>query len=240
MRFRCATRGVGIEPTSGRGERSVAGSRVAFAGLLACALLGALPAVSCRASSPHRRDGFGADCLCAASAASAASAAPEAPAPVAAPVLAWLSKARSLHHAADMAEDADQPDRAIAMLQTLTRGPRPPARAPEIDEVLADTHARLADLQSRREAFDAALASVAEGLKFAHEASYFRGHLFEVEGLVHERRARVFADAGHATSAEHARSEAIRASMAAVRVQDDVIRRTTGADAGPAYPERDR
>src|SRR3954467_3664085 len=51
-------------------------------------------------------------------------------------LLAWLSKARTLHHLADMSETEGATDRAVASLEQLVAAESP--RAPEADEVLAD------------------------------------------------------------------------------------------------------
>ena len=105
-------------------------------------------------------------------------------------LLAYLSRARSAHHRADLTE-ANDPKMATTALQQFVDGPLPPGGTSlaEVREVLADTHARLADLWSRQGEFDRAKQSVARGLELAREISYFRGHLFEVRGLVDERLA---------------------------------------------------
>jgi hypothetical protein len=147
------------------------------------------------------------------------------------PVVAWLSKARAMHHAADLAEDQGDVDRAITMLDELGRGPRPPGT--EIDEVLADTHARVAELKTRKGDFDGAMGDTRAGLALAKEPTYFRGHLHEVLGLVLERRAKDAAKRGDEGAAAALRREAIAASLEAVRIQDEVIRRTLSDAGGP-------
>jgi tetratricopeptide (TPR) repeat protein len=152
-------------------------------------------------------------------------------------LLAFLSKARAAHHAADLAEDAKDDERALAVLDELARGPvpgsgRPP---PEAAEVIADTRARLADLRSRQGAFDAALADVAAGLALAVAPTHFRGHLFEVKGIVKERAIEALKAKGDAPGAERARVEAIDAFNEAIEIQNRVI---DGAlpSAAPAPP----
>lgn len=140
-------------------------------------------------------------------------------------LLAFLSKARAAHHAADLAEDAKDDERAVAFLDQLARGPlpgggRPP---PEAAEVIADTRARLADLRSRRGAFDAALADVAAGLALAVAPTHFRGHLFEVKGIVKEREIEALKSKGDGPGAERARAEAIDAFNEAIEIQNKVI-----------------
>ena len=63
--------------------------------------------------------------------------------------------------------------------------------------MLADTRARVANLQSELGNFGAAMEHVDVGLKLVPGDSYFRGHLYEVRGLVEERR--VTSCAGPAT-----------------------------------------
>jgi len=125
-------------------------------------------------------------------------------------------------------------EHALASLEKLTRAPRPHpgAKVPEIEEVLADTYARLAELRLRGGGFDAAAHDVQEGLAHASDATYFRGHLFEVAGLVEEARAGSLADAGHASDADRARERALALLQEAVDIQNKVIADSL-ADAGP-------
>ena len=156
--------------------------------------------------------------------------------PLVSPALvAFLSRARSSHHIADQHEKRDDVAGAVQELEALLRAPRPGrAQAPvEVREVLADTHARLADLMSRQHKHDRAAAQVREGLKFAPETSYFRGHLFEVLGIVEERRSAALAAAGQTAEAEQARQRAIAALEEAVEIQDTVIRSAIVNSQGP-------
>ena len=138
-------------------------------------------------------------------------------------LMAWLSKARTLHHLADLGETDGGVDRAIAPLEQLVSGPTPPGPSPEVDEVLADTFARLAELRARRGELDRAEADVAKGLERAPGRTYFRGHLLEVRGLIYEKLSESLAKAGKSVQAEEARQKAMRASLEAVRLQDEVI-----------------
>ena len=81
-------------------------------------------------------------------------------------LLAFLSKARAAHHRADLMEEDGDLDLAIAALEPVVALPRP-AGAPEADEVVADTYARLADLKSDLGDFDPALHDVEAGLALA-------------------------------------------------------------------------
>jgi hypothetical protein len=146
-------------------------------------------------------------------------------------LLAYLSNARSLHHEADLAEDGRELPKAVAALERLLGKPEP-RKAPEIDEVVADTHARLADLQSRVGQFDAAGRHVDDGLSRAPRVSYYRGHLLEVRGLVEERRARELSQKGDTAGAAAAKERAMKAYEEAIAVQDEVIRNGTGPSTG--------
>jgi tetratricopeptide (TPR) repeat protein len=158
--------------------------------------------------------------------------------PAAAPIvdsvlLAFLSKARSAHHAADLHEQAGDHAAAIRALEGLVNGPRPGGARPlpEAGEVLADTRARLAELRSARGEFEPALRDVDDGLALAVDPTYFRGHLFEVRGLVEERRAKALDDKGDRDGATQARKAAVEAFEQAVAIQDQVISSALG-DAG--------
>jgi tetratricopeptide (TPR) repeat protein len=148
-------------------------------------------------------------------------------------LLAWLSKARTLHHLADLAEDEGSVEKAIAPLEQLVGGALPPGQPAEVAEVMADTYARLADLRTRRGDYARADQDIASGLKFAPAPTYFRGHLLEVRGLIHQKEGDDLAKAGKTAEAKLAREKALAASVEAVRIQDEVIKSTLG-DAGPA------
>jgi hypothetical protein len=159
--------------------------------------------------------------------------------PVDQALLAWLSKARSLHHLADLAESEEQPgdagvdsiDKAIAPLEQLVSGTVPGGNPPEVREVMADTYARLAELRARRGDFERADKDVTSGLGYAPDKTYFRGHLLEVRGLVYDKLSQNLERSGKSAEAKVARQKAMQASFEAVRMQDEVIKSTLG-DAG--------
>lgn len=142
-------------------------------------------------------------------------------------LLAFLSQARSAHHVADAHEATGDGAAAMRALQGLLAGAKPPASAPEVDEVLADTRARLADLLSRAGRFDQADVEISQGLASAKTASYFRGHLFEVRGLVEERREKALRAAGRGQEADQAQKRALSAYEEAMKIQAEVIRAAT-------------
>jgi tetratricopeptide (TPR) repeat protein len=149
-------------------------------------------------------------------------------------LLAFLSKARAVHHEADLAEDADDRRRAISILERLVGGDQPGGvrPAPEVAEVIADTRARLADLRSALGDFETAARDVDAGLVLAQASTHFRGRLFEVRGLIEERREKALKAKGDIAGAERARKAAIQAFEQAIAIQDEVISRAL-RDAGP-------
>ena len=145
--------------------------------------------------------------------------------------MAWLSKARSLHHLADVAEEKDAIGNAIAPLEQLVTGTRPAGEPQEVAEVLADTYARLAELRTRVGDYERAERDVESGLLLAKDRTYFRGHLFEVRGLVFDKMSQALEKSGKPQEARVAREKAMRASIESVNLQDEVIKNTLG-DAG--------
>jgi hypothetical protein len=151
-------------------------------------------------------------------------------------LLAFLSRARSAHHVADQHEATGDSAAALRALQALVSTVQPPGNAPEVDEVLADTHARMADLLSSAGRFDQADAEISEGLTKAKAPSYFRGHLLEVKGLVEERRAKALAGAGRGPEAEKARERSLSAYEEAMKIQAEVIQQAVPAASGNRRP----
>ncbi|HWP09723.1 MAG TPA: hypothetical protein VNN72_28470 [Polyangiaceae bacterium] len=148
--------------------------------------------------------------------------------PVGPALLAFLSRSRSAHHRADAREEHQEWSGAETELEAIIEGPKPACPdAAEVREVLADTYARLADLRSRHADFTAALADIERGVALVPDTSYFRGHLFEVRGLVEERSAKALAARGDAVGAAAAQERALAAFQEAMRIQSDVIERTS-------------
>lgn len=149
-------------------------------------------------------------------------------------LLAFLSKARAAHHQADLDETDKQLGKAVEVLDALARGPRPGGAhlPPEAAEVLADTRARIADLRSQLGATEPALQDIEEGLALAPRPTHFRGHLFEVKGLVLERRMAELKEKGDLPGAERAKAEAIKAYDEAIEIQNKVIESAL-PDGGP-------
>ena len=145
-------------------------------------------------------------------------------------LLAFLSKARSAHHAADLHDASGDRAAALRSLQSLTAGPVPGGAAPEVEEVLADTRARSAELLSQMGRFDQADEELKQGLDHARTPTYFRGHLFEVRGLVEERREKALRAGDRGQEADQARRRSLDAYEEAMKIQAQVI--------GSAVPPR--
>jgi len=158
--------------------------------------------------------------------------------PIDTDVMAYLSLARSLHHQANLSEDSRDVPGAIAPLEHLVRVAKPHdgTTVPEVEEVLADTYARMAELRLRTGELAAAEDDVRQGLTHAPGATYFRGHLLEVMGIIDEARASSFADAGQVAAAQQARGRAREFLKQAVAVQEEVLAHATAeaADGGAA------
>lgn len=148
-------------------------------------------------------------------------------------LLAFLSQARSAHHMADQREAEGDTAAALRALQGLINAPKPAQGAPEIGEVLADTQARIADLSSRAGRFDQADRAIEEGLSNAKQPTYFRGHLFEVRGLVEERREKALRGSGRGLEADQARDRSLSAYEEAMKIQAEVILKASPAGSAP-------
>lgn len=139
-------------------------------------------------------------------------------------LMAFLSEARALHHEASVREAQNDLPGAIAALERLVATARPGLGGrPETEEVLADTYARLAELRTRTGDLARAEKDVGDGLAHAPGRTYFRGHLFEVSGIVEEARASTLADGGKTEEANAARAKAVELLRKAVAIQEEVI-----------------
>jgi tetratricopeptide (TPR) repeat protein len=150
-------------------------------------------------------------------------------------ILAYLSLARAAHHEADILEEQGDVDGAITALERIVHAPRPhPGEAvPEIEETLADAHARLADLRTTKGDLDGAERDVKDGLEHAKEPTYFRGELLTAYGVLEHKRAEKATAAGQTAAANTARDHAVSLLKEAMDIQERVIGKTLG-DAGDA------
>lgn len=137
-------------------------------------------------------------------------------------LVAFLSKARAANHAADLSIAKGDTRGAIEHLLRVTEAPRP-SLSPEVVEVLADAHARLAELWSEEGDFTEASREVNDGLELATEVTLFRANLFMARGIVEERRMKALEAAGDEKGAAAARDAALQALDTAMTLQERVI-----------------
>ncbi|MEI7891448.1 MAG: hypothetical protein WCI05_00065 [Myxococcales bacterium] len=149
-------------------------------------------------------------------------------------MMAFLSAARAFHHEANVYEATGDVPGAIGALERLVRFPRPhpEAQVVEIDEVMADVRARLAELRLQSRDLAGASADIEAGLAHAPHRTYFRGLLLQVDGTIEERRFYLLADAGLRDEAAKAKARALERSEEAVSIHEEVIRRSLGMDGG--------
>ena len=166
--------------------------------LFSLSLLGAVPLAACSRSAPIAVDE---------------------------PVMAYLSRARAAHTEADLAEDEGDRGKACGALESLLAAPIPHAGTPipEVEEVLADANARLADLAIQQKDFSRANRAIDEGLKHVPGSGYYRGHLFEVRGTLKSAEGKAAEASGRMDDAKRFREEARAALKEAVRLQEAVI-----------------
>ncbi len=151
-------------------------------------------------------------------------------------LLAFLSLARAHHHEANLLEQNGDLAGAIAALQKIVDVTKPHSgeHLPEVEEVLADAYARMAELELQQKNTANARRDVIAGLSHVNEPTYFRGHLLEVYGIVEETRTAELKDAGNTAEADRARTHALALLHEAVNVQEQVIGHVldAGADGG--------
>jgi tetratricopeptide (TPR) repeat protein len=136
-------------------------------------------------------------------------------------LMAWLSRARALHHEADLLEERGDLAGATKALERALEST--PSSAIEGAEVVADTRARLAELRGRMGDVERALRDVDEGLRLVPGPSYYRGHLLEVRGTLFEQRAKSATASGDDAAAKAAKESAMASYEEAVAVQEKVI-----------------
>jgi hypothetical protein len=149
-------------------------------------------------------------------------------------VMAFLSEARALHHEANLREASNDDKGAIISLEKLTKAarPHPDKTIPEVEDVLADTYARTAEIRLRDGDIDGGARDVKEGMTHVQADTYFHGHLLEVGGIIEEARAASLSDAGKTAEADVAKKRALDFLHQAVDIQDQVIRSSLTPDGG--------
>jgi hypothetical protein len=176
----------------------------------------------------------GAQVACSKSDAVVARSPADAGTPIDLDVMAFLSEARALHHDANVREASNDDKDAIISLEKLTKAarPHPDKTIPEVEDVLADTYARTAEIRLRDGDIDGAARDVKEGTTHAQADTYFHGHLLEVGGIIEEARAASLTDAGKTAEADAAKKRALDFLHRAVEIQDQVIRASLSPDGG--------
>ncbi|MGC4070076.1 MAG: hypothetical protein QM784_36550 [Polyangiaceae bacterium] len=153
-------------------------------------------------------------------------------------LMAFLSRARAAHHEADLFDQ--DPEHALRPLQDLVSGPIPKFKdqpLAEAREVLADTQARIANLESQIGRYESAHQRLSDALELMPEPSYFRGHLFETRGLVYQRQAESLVRTGRVDAAKGAKQNAVEAFETAMEIQARVIHSTPKAPSTSPHSE---
>ena len=154
--------------------------------------------------------------------------------PIDTDVMAFLSAARARHHEANVKEDSGDVPGAVDALNALVamKTPHPGTLVVEVEEVLADAYARLAELHLKAKDLDSAARDATQGLAHASDPTYFRGHLLELQGIVEEERAKRLDADGKREEAQLARARAIQLFHEVVGIQSRVIERSLGDGGG--------
>ena len=149
----------------------------------------------------------------------------DAGAPVDVETMAFLSEARALHHEADLKEDSGDTRGARGEVQRIVeaRRPHPGGAIPEVEEVLADAWARIAELDVRAGIRERPPARRKRGSPTQPGRRTSGGTCWRCKGIAEQARSAALADAGDAVGASKARTEAMRLLEEAVAVQDSVI-----------------
>jgi hypothetical protein len=129
-----------------------------------------------------------------------------------------LGQARNYHHKADLLLRAGKIDEAAAAVEAVLKIAFP-AEAPESEDVILDTHARLAKLRLLQKRPDDALSLVDEGIAMSTRDSFFLANLHTVRGEVFESKA---------TAAEPGSDEADQFAIDAISAFDASIKINEG------------
>ncbi len=124
-----------------------------------------------------------------------------------------LGQARNFHHKADVLLDDDNIEAAAIAIARILEIPFP-EDAPESEDALLDTRARLAKLHIELGHLDDAMSIVDSGIAAATRRSFFLANLHTVRGEVFEAIGK---------SAEPGSSEQNRAKMQAIEALDRSI-----------------
>ncbi len=132
-----------------------------------------------------------------------------------------LSQARNHHHKADLLLREGKVDDAAASVAEVLAIPFP-GDAPESEDVILDTHARLGKLRILQGQLDEALQLVDEGINSSTRQSFFLANLHTVRGEVFEARAKL-AEPG-SEAAKVATLSAIAAFDASIQINESLLK----------------
>jgi tetratricopeptide (TPR) repeat protein len=131
-----------------------------------------------------------------------------------------LGQARNYHHKADLLLRAGKTDEAVAAVEAVLAISFPP-EAPESEDVILDTHARLAKLRILQNKLAEALSLVDEGIGISTRDSFFLANLHTVRGEVFEATAN--AAEPNSEAAKEATMNAISAFDASIKINERLL-----------------
>lgn len=133
-----------------------------------------------------------------------------------------LGQAKNFHHKADVLMSDGKLDEAAIEIAKILQIPFP-SGAPESEDALLDTRARLAKLRVAQGTLDEAMTLVDEGIASASRESFFLANLHTVRGEIFEATANA-AEAGSDES-KRAKLEAIAAFDASIQINNTLIQK---------------
>jgi tetratricopeptide (TPR) repeat protein len=131
-----------------------------------------------------------------------------------------LSQARNYHHKADLLFREGKIDEAAQAVEKVLSIAFP-GDAPESEDVILDTHARLAKLRILQARLDDALSLVDKGIASSTRDSFFLANLYTVRGEVFEAKA--MAAEPNSEEARQATIEAIAAFDASIQINNGLL-----------------
>lgn len=131
-----------------------------------------------------------------------------------------LGQARNYHHKADLLLRSGKTEEAAAAVEAVLAISFPP-EAPESEDVILDTHARLAKLRILQGQLEGALSLVDEGIAISTRDSFFLANLHTVRGEVFEATANAAEPKSEA--AKQATIDAISAFDASIKINERLL-----------------
>jgi hypothetical protein len=131
-----------------------------------------------------------------------------------------LSQAKNFHHKADVLLDDGKVDDAAREIERVFTLPFPEG-APEAEDVLLDSYARLAKLRLGQDRLDEADALVDKGMSMKTRDSFFLANLYTVRGEIFEARAH--AAEGDVEAQNEAKRSAIEAFDHSIRINQGLL-----------------